>query len=107
MATARQKTGKTSGKPVPWRRASRTKQPRGGLAQKVEPDDKLAAVVGRGALPRSEVVRKFWRYVKTNNLQAPNDRRKINADDKLKPLFGGKKQMTMFDVSRVLAQHVH
>lgn len=87
--------------------ASGSASPARGLAQKVQPDEQLAAVVGKQPLPRTQLVKKFWEYVKSKGLQAENDRRKITADDKLRPLFGGKRQITMFDVSRLLAQHAH
>jgi chromatin remodeling complex protein RSC6 len=77
----------------------------GGLSQKVQPDEALAAVIGKTAMPRTQVVRKFWDYVKSHNLQARNDRRKINADERLRPLFGGKRQIDMFEVTRVLVRH--
>jgi upstream activation factor subunit UAF30 len=76
-----------------------------GLRQKVRPDQQLAAVVGSTPLPRTEVVKKFWSYVKDNGLQAREDRRRINADDKLRPIFGGKRQVSMFEVARLLAAH--
>jgi upstream activation factor subunit UAF30 len=98
----------TGGRAVGGRAAVRTQQKKGtGLAQKVHPDEQLAAVVGSKALPRTQLVKKFWDYIKSQGLQAEKDRRKINADDKLRPLFGGKRQVTMFDVTRILAQHAH
>jgi chromatin remodeling complex protein RSC6 len=71
----------------------------------VQPDEALAAVIGKTAMARTQVVRKFWDYVKSHNLQARNDRRKINADERLRPLFGGKRQIDMFEVTRVLVRH--
>jgi chromatin remodeling complex protein RSC6 len=71
----------------------------------VQPDAALALVVGKAALPRTQIVRKFWDYVKANDLQARNDRRKINADERLRPLFGGKRQISMFEVTRLLVRH--
>ena len=79
----------------------------GGLTQPVKPDEVLAAVVGSRPMPRTQVVSKFWDYVKSHKLQAANDRRKINADETLRPLFGGKRQISMFEVTRVLVQHAH
>jgi chromatin remodeling complex protein RSC6 len=79
----------------------------GGLKQPVKPDEALAAVVGSRPMPRTQLVSKFWDYVKSHKLQAANDRRKINADERLRPLFGGKRQISMFEVTRLLVQHAH
>ena len=88
-------------------RASRRGGGGGGLTQPVKPDEVLAAVVGSRPMPRTQVVSKFWDYVKSHKLQAANDRRKINADERLRPLFGGKRQISMFEVTRLLVQHAH
>jgi chromatin remodeling complex protein RSC6 len=86
-------------------RAGAKRRGAGGLDQKVRPDPVLAAVVGAAPMARTQVVKKFWAYVKARDLQAKNDRRKINSDEKLRPLFGGKKQVTMFEVTGLLARH--
>ena len=65
----------------------------------------LAAVVGANAVARTQLVKKFWDYVKAQGLQSKTDRRKINSDDKLRPLFGGKRQVSMFEVPKLLARH--
>jgi len=80
-------------------------QARGGLAQRVQPDAQLAAVVGSDPLPRSEMTKKIWDYIKSNDLQDPDNRRMINADDKLRPIFG-KDQVSMFEMTRLVNQHV-
>lgn len=66
----------------------------------------LAAVVGKGPLPRSEVVKKLWAYIKKNNLQDPKKRRNINADDKLSTVFGGKKTVDMFEMTKLVNKHL-
>ena len=66
----------------------------------------LQAVVGAGPMPRSEVVKKLWEYIKKNNLQDPSNKRNINADDKLKPLFGGKAVVNMFEMTKLVSQHI-
>ena len=66
----------------------------------------LEAVVGKGPLPRGEVVKKIWDYIKSRNLQDAKNRRNINADDKLKPLFGGKSQVNMFEMTKLVSQHL-
>ena len=66
----------------------------------------LAAVVGKGPLPRSEVVKKLWAYIKKNNLQDPKKRRNINADEKLAAIFGGKKTVDMFEMTKLVSKHL-
>lgn len=79
---------------------------RGGLAQTVRPDPTLAAVVGSGEMTRAEITKAIWAYVKDNNLQDKQDKRKINADEKLRSVFGGRDQVTMFEMTRLVNQHV-
>jgi len=66
----------------------------------------LAAVVGSGPLPRSEVVKKLWVYIKKNNLQDPTNKRNINADDNLLKVFGGKKTVNMFEMTKLVSKHL-
>jgi len=66
----------------------------------------LEAVVGNGPLPRGQVVKKIWEYIKSNNLQDAKNKRNINADDKLKPLFGGKSQVNMFEMTKLVSKHL-
>ena len=75
------------------------------LQQPLQPSPQLAAVVGNNPLPRGEVVSKMWDYIKKNNLQNPENKREILADDKLEPIFG-KKKVTMFEMNKHLAQHL-
>ena len=70
------------------------------------PSAQLAAVVGDKPLPRTEVVKKLWQYIKKNDLQDAKNRRAINADDKLKPVFGGKNQVSMFDMTKLVSKHL-
>ena len=76
------------------------------FARPMTPSPVLAAVVGSGALPRTEVIKKLWLYIKRNNLQDAKNRRAINADDKLRPVFGGRSQVTMFDMTKLVNKHV-
>jgi chromatin remodeling complex protein RSC6 len=78
----------------------------GGLAKPVKPDATLAPIVGSAALTRAELTKKIWDYVKKNDLQDPKDRRSIRADAKLKPVFGGKDKVTMFEMTKLVNQHV-
>jgi upstream activation factor subunit UAF30 len=75
------------------------------LQQPLQPSKELAAVVGSGPLPRGEVVSKVWDYIKRQDLQNPENRREILADDKLEAVFG-KKKVTMFEMNKYLAQHL-
>ena len=70
------------------------------------PSDKLAEIVGSKPLPRTEVVKKLWQYIKKNNLQDKKNRRNINADEKLKPIFGTKAQVSMFDMTKLVSKHL-
>jgi chromatin remodeling complex protein RSC6 len=75
------------------------------LQQPLQPSKELAAIVGSNPLPRGEVVSKMWDYIKKNNLQNPENKREILADDKLQPIFG-KPKVTMFEMNKHLAQHL-
>jgi len=66
----------------------------------------LEAVVGKGPMTRGEVVKKIWEYIKANNLQNPQNKRNILADAKLKPLFGGKGEVTMFEMTKLVSAHL-
>jgi len=63
-------------------------------------------VISHGPLQRTEVVKKLWAYIRKNNLQDAKERRMINADDKLKPVFGGKKQVSMFEMTKLVNKHL-
>ena len=76
------------------------------LQQPLQPSPQLAAVVGSGKLARGEVVSKVWDYIKKNNLQNPQNKREIVADDKLRPVFDGKDRVTMFEMNKHLAKHL-
>ena len=66
----------------------------------------LGAVIGGGPYPRTEVTKKLWNYIKRNGLQDTKNRRNINADDKLKEVFGGKKQVSMFEMTKLVSKHL-
>ncbi|MEK6781919.1 MAG: SWIB/MDM2 domain-containing protein [Bacteroidota bacterium] len=68
--------------------------------------DSLAAVIGSKPIPRTEIIKKIWDYIKKNNLQDSKNRRMINADEKLKVVFAGKKQVSMFELAKIVNQHV-
>ena len=72
----------------------------------MNPSAALGAVIGNSAMPRTEVTKKIWAYIKRNNLQDKKNRRNINADDKLKPVFGGKSQVSMFEMTKLVNKHL-
>jgi chromatin remodeling complex protein RSC6 len=76
------------------------------LQQPLTPSPQLAAVVGSGTITRGEVVSKVWDYIKKNNLQNPQNKREILADDKLKAVFDGKPAVSMFEMNKYLAKHL-
>jgi chromatin remodeling complex protein RSC6 len=68
--------------------------------------DELAPVVGKGPMPRSEVVKKIWVYIKKHDLQDPKNKRNINADENLKKVFGGKAMVNMFEMTKLVSKHL-
>ncbi len=81
-------------------------RPRGGIGQHVTPSSELGAIVGSKPLPRSELTKRVWDYIKSHNLQDTNDRRKINPDETLKRVVG-QNQVSMFELTKFINQHVH
>ena len=72
----------------------------------MQPSDALAKIVGPKALPRTQVVKKLWEYIKKHDLQDKKNRRNINADASLKPVFGGKTQVSMFEMTKLVSKHL-
>ena len=70
------------------------------------PSDALSEVIGDKPMPRTEVTKKLWAYIKRNGLQDAKNKRNINADDKLKPVFGGKKTVSMFEMTKLVSKHL-
>ncbi|MFN0063035.1 MAG: SWIB/MDM2 domain-containing protein [Myxococcaceae bacterium] len=82
------------------------RKPNAAFMKELTPSDALAQVIGTKPLPRTEVVRKLWAYIKKNGLQDAKQRRMINADDNLKPVFGGKRQVSMFEMTKLVSRHL-
>ena len=80
--------------------------PNAALMKPVQPDDALAVIVGSTLLPGGELTKKLWDYIKKNKLQDEKKRTLINADDALKVVFGGKKQVSMFEMTKLVSRHV-
>jgi chromatin remodeling complex protein RSC6 len=82
------------------------RKPNAAFMKAMQPDPALGAVVGSGTMPRTEVTKKIWVYIKKNGLQDSKNRRMINADDKLREVFGGKKQVSMFEMTKLVNKHM-
>ncbi len=91
-------TGKASVGTAPAKRT-----PNAAFMKPVTPSAVLAVVIGATPMPRTEVTKKIWDYIRQNNLQDKDDRRMINADEKLKPVFGGKEQVSMFEMTKLVS----
>jgi chromatin remodeling complex protein RSC6 len=87
-------------------KSSTPRKPNAAFMKPMTPSDTLAAVVGATPLPRTEVTKKVWEYIKKNRLQDEANKRNINADDKLKAVFGGKKQVSMFEMTKLISGHL-
>jgi len=99
-APAAKKAAPAAKKPA----AKRT--PNAAFMKPMTPSAVLAAVIGDKGMPRTEVTKKIWEYIKKNNLQDAKNKRMINADDKLKAVFGGKKQVSMFEMTKLVSAHL-
>lgn len=92
-------------KPVA-KKAATTRKPNAAFMKPMTPSAILAAVIGAAPLPRTEVTKKIWEYIKKFKLQDEANKRNINADDKLKAVFGGKKQVSMFEMTKLVSDHL-
>ena len=86
--------------------AKKKRKPNAAFMKPVQPDAALSAVVGNQAMPRTEITKKLWAYIKKNRLQDQKKKTNINADDKLKAVFGGKSTVTMFEMTKLVSKHV-
>ena len=107
---AKAKKGKASKKKVskakkPAKKKS-ARKPNAAFMKPMNPSSTLAAVIGGSPMPRTEVTKKLWGYIKRNGLQDKSNRRMINSDDKLKPVFGGKSQVSMFEMTKLVSKHL-
>jgi upstream activation factor subunit UAF30 len=90
----------------PAAKSKSKRKPNAAFMKPMTPSSTLAAVVGSSPMPRTEVTSKLWGYIKKNNLQDKTNRRMINADDKLREVFGGKRQVSMFEMTKLVAKHL-
>ena len=100
--TVKKAAKKAAKKPV--KKAKRKVNP--ALMKPIQPDAVLAAIIGSKPVPRGQMTKKLWDYIKKNGLQDAKKRTLINADDKLKAVFGGKKQVSMFEMTKLVSKHV-
>ncbi|MBM3341983.1 MAG: hypothetical protein FJY56_07715 [Betaproteobacteria bacterium] len=97
---------KKAAKKAPAKKKAAKRKPNAAFMKAMKPSAALAAVIGAAAAPRTEVTKKIWVYIKKRGLQDDKNRRMINADDALKPVFGGKKQVSMFEMTKLVNKHL-
>ena len=100
------KAAKKKAAPKKAAKKKSARKPNAAFMAPLTPSSDLAAVIGNKAVPRTEAVKKIWVYIKANKLQDSKNRRMINADAKLKPVFGGKGQVSMFDMAKHMSKHL-
>ena len=88
------------------KKSGKKRKPHAAFMKPMTPSGPLAAVIGSSAMPRTEVTKKIWGYIKRNGLQDKKNRRNINADDKLKAVFGGKASVSMFEMTKLVSRHL-
>lgn len=88
------------------KKAGKKRKPNAAFMKPMTPTATLAAVIGGSSMPRTEVTKKIWAYIKRNGLQDKKNRRNINADEKLKPVFGGKSTVSMFEMTKLVNKHL-
>jgi upstream activation factor subunit UAF30 len=103
---AAKKVAKKAAKKVAKKAPKKKRKPNAAFMAPLTPSPALAAVVGSKGIPRTQIIKKIWDYIKKNNLQDKKNRRAINADAKLKVVFGGKDQITMFELAKIVNKHV-
>ncbi|MDQ3673017.1 MAG: SWIB/MDM2 domain-containing protein [Gemmatimonadota bacterium] len=106
--SARKGSAKKAGRKSSRRKSSSGKKrtPNAAFMKPMQPSPDLAAVVGSGAMPRTEVTKKLWQYIKRKGLQDAKNRRMINADENLRPIFGSSRQVSMFEMTRLVNKHL-
>jgi chromatin remodeling complex protein RSC6 len=105
-ATAKKAAPKKAAPKKAAKKPAAKRKPNAAFMKAMTPSGALAAVVGNNPLPRTEVTKKIWDYIKRNKLQDSINRRLINADDKLKQVFGGKRQVSMFEMTKLVSNHL-
>jgi chromatin remodeling complex protein RSC6 len=103
---AKKTAAKKSGAKKAAKKGGAKRKPNAAFMAPKQPDAALGAVVGNNPIPRTEITKKLWAYIKRNGLQDAKERRMINADDKLKPVFGGKGKVSMFEMTKLVNKHI-
>jgi len=93
-------------RPAAKKKSAAKRKPNAAFMKPLAPSPQLAAVVGASPQPRTEVTKKVWGYIKRNKLQDSVNKRMINADDKLRDVFGGKRQVSMFEMTKLISKHL-
>ena len=114
MATKKKKAAKKAkrhaarkpAKSRPAKKKGAKRKPNAAFMKPMQPSAQLAAVVGSSPMPRTEVTKKLWQYIKRKGLQDQKERRMINADDALRVVFGGKGRVSMFDMTKLVSKHL-
>ena len=104
--SARKPARKSTARKKATKKAGKKRTPSAAFMKPMQPSSQLAAVVGSSPLPRTEVTRKLWAYIKRNGLQDSKNRRQINADEKLRPVFGGRSSVPMFQMTSLVGKHL-
>lgn len=105
-AAAKKATPKKAVAKKPAAKKKAKREPNSAFMRPLQPDAALGAIVGNKPLPRTQVTKKIWAYIKKNGLQDEQDRRMINADDKLQAVLGGAKQVSMFELTKQVNEHM-
>jgi chromatin remodeling complex protein RSC6 len=103
---AAKKAAPKKAKKAAKKKSGAKRKPNAAFMKPMTPTATLAAVIGGAPMPRTEVTKKLWAYIKRNGLQDSKNRRNINADDKLQDVFGGKKQVSMFEMTKLVSRHL-
>jgi upstream activation factor subunit UAF30 len=99
---AKKKSSKKAGK----KKSGAKRKPNAAFMKPMQPSAVLGAVIGNSAMPRTEVTKKIWSYIKRHGLQDSKNRRMINADEKLRDVFSGKRQVSMFEMTKLVSKHL-
>jgi chromatin remodeling complex protein RSC6 len=110
-SAAKKSPAKKAAKKAPAKKKAAKKggakrKPNAAFMAPKQPDEVLGAVVGSSPMPRTEITKKLWAYIKKNGLQDSKERRMINADEKLKPVFGNKAKVSMFEMTKLVNKHI-
>ena len=105
-AAAKKKTARKSSTKRAAKKTRTKRAPNPAFMKPMQPSPQLSLVVGSSPMPRTEVTKKLWQYIKRKGLQDQKERRMINADENLKPIFGGKTKVSMFDMTKMVNKHL-